>query len=162
MKRLISLFACCIVLCSCSSALPDSSMAELSAIEKLDGHEREVFDSLILASDIFHNPSSLRLLEISAPQKNTNGGDWGQFYVHVQANNNSGGTSTGYYIIITKSNPNYDSLAEQGWIIRKSDSFMDNTLGTNQITSIPLELWETEHVGNINRALAEHWEELGL
>ncbi len=144
------------LLCSCSNEAEiiqeSSSNIELSAIEKLNEDEKVIYNALLVASEQFYNPSGLRILELSKPFENGIGVYNSHFYVKIQGVNKAGGTITDVFIITTEN----DEMFGAGDVRDREVSIYP------KLTEIPKELWEEEHVGNINRALKEHWEILGL
>jgi len=155
MKRIIAsllVFLLITFLASCAST-PSTTIATTiattttiatnppTALESLSDYERELFDCFLIGVDSVYVPTSARIVKCGKPIESTNGYTFVSLL--IQAENKVGGTvSSIFNLKITGTN--IGELLD--------NPFMDD-VGSED---------PNINVGKINKALAEHWEDLGL
>ena len=189
MKRIITLFICCLML------FGTVAFAEDTAYSKLNDLEKEIYDCFMIMVSNFHNPKDARIYEMydyknneenrkkltenpSTSDINIQRAAADSIKIKVQSTNGLGAQETGIYqlFLSTWCNP-VDGA--------KCKEFIDNTqalglkmgsalLADNKSRNckrgdyVELDSEPTfktspdADIGNINRAIKEHWENLGL
>lgn len=130
-----------VFLTACSGTSSSRSTGSKSAIDSLNSDEKLIFDALLIALQDFYNPSQTRVLNVQDPFS-----DGSACKIQLQSTNQFGGTTSEYYHLIL-SNTAFSSL--------KKGSLVD---GLNSAMISP----EKVSVTNLNKALSEHWENLGV
>lgn len=131
-------------LVACDSA---SDEIELSEYDKLSTLEKAVFDAFIMNVNDFYNPSEVRFLGFTEYYETSK-----SIYLNIQGTNKLGGTITKTYYLQV-----YDNTLSDGknnYYYYKGDiyEFFDRSIDSDSEVK----------VGNLNRALIEYWEDLGL
>lgn len=112
-------------------------------IESLNDQEKEIFEAFISGVDIFKVPQTARLLDIKKITKGR-----GSCLITVTSENTMGGTVKEECILYFGS----DTLGRK--IASLDDLFVYSPEETTN--------YENVDVGNINRAIKQHWEDLGI
>lgn len=166
------------------------ALAEESAIDKLSDFEREVYDALLIMLTDFYNPSEVRILEMDEYQdrslwrESIEAGEDGYSTIagpstvvlRLSGTNKLGGKLNHYYKLALNDWLTNDGVYE-GYIQMRQIFGLDEFLITccalaGEYVELPDDyimgessfgkvITDTE-IGNINRALKEHWSILGF
>jgi len=140
---LLALIFCAILFVGCSSPTPtpiptsvptSTPIPTIDPINALAGQSKWIYDVLIKNINDFNNPSKVRILAIGADT------DYA-IQINIQGTNAAGGTIT------------------RAFAIRHSDNNFFEYLGGTNISS---GLWSDAEVGVINKALEQHWINMGM
>ena len=186
MKRIISVLLIMIVLVSisaCGTSKEEPVEEELSAIEQLSEKENLIFEALKKVTvDSFYEPSAVKVLEV---------GDWKDAFgpssviARLQGENKVGGTVNHYYKICVIAGEDTTSIGQtiisgkealisvnasygnEQKCIEDTITLMDYKANVGEFVEIGDDYTitktdETISAGNINKALAEYWEEMGF
>ncbi len=188
MKKTLALLLAlvmCLSLVACGGKADSEANAEQnatpqSAIEQLTENERNLFDALVkMATDDFYNPPSVRVLEIGDLNEKVK---WGEEYpglygpdtvvVRLQADNRAGGTLNHYYRVCIVAAENMDenaqTLVKSYSILGDWERVLDfkgevgDYVELKDNYSFEKSATDMFNIGNINKALAEYWEDMGF
>lgn len=158
-KSIIFLFGILIFAClsGCGASTnvqepPASPTTEPNAIEALDEDEKAVYAALLNCISIFHSPADVRILEMGdfateGPTKYP----YRSVLLKLMGVTLAGGKTTKYYCLII----DYD-IWQELW-----GDMTNQIFEAEKIESIE-EKWPDDRIAKINKALAQHWEDLGL
>ena len=150
----ILIFAC---LSGCSARTnaqepPASPTTEPNAIEALDEDEKAVYAALLNSISIFHSPADVRILEMGDfASEGPTDYPYRKVILKLSGVTLGGGKTTEYYCLII----DYDNFQEM-W------GEMVNQLFEAEKTEAIEEKWPDDRIAKMNKALAQHWEDLGL
>lgn len=158
-------------------------IAEESAIDKLSEFEKSIYDALLIMLNDFKDPSSVRVMEIKGMANHKEereaylrgeeiDGAPDTVGIRLTGNNSFGGKNNSYFVLCYYT-WNEKPRTERG---KSSFSLMAQVGSKNfRYTGIAGDYYETDKqegyinyvdiekkIGNINRALKEHWEILGF
>lgn len=119
--------------------------SQSSNVYNLNNKECEIYEALLIGIKDFYNPQAVRVLEI----RNIN--DRGLCYLTITGQNRLGGTLQKFYRLVL----NDSGYIKKGELSEYSDSDYQNIEQNFDIDKYV-------SVGNINRALKKHWEDLGI
>lgn len=177
MKRIIALFMAlvmCLTLCACGANNEATTAREL-----LTEKERSLFDALIkMTTENFYEPAAIRILEVGDYEENTANKEDSILYgpdtvvVRLQGENRMGGTINHYYLVCITAAENMtdagQSMIELRTLLGDMEQLLDYKGDVGDYAeladSYKLEASAAElfNIGNINKALAEYWEEIGF
>lgn len=154
----------------------ESSEMPKSAIESLSDEEKQIFDALIIASDTFYVPESIRVYSVkdaySKPIEIDGEPVGGDHYgpkclIELSADSRAGISEKSEYILWTSDwgDKKYDTIAGFSWVemrlYHKNGTIIeydpldhDASMAVQHVTE-----FENVEVGNLNRALKEYWDE---
>ena len=138
-----------------SSQSNTSESISESAYELLNENEKIIFDALIVNINNFHSPVDVKVLEIRSLGFESFTSikpdiSWQDCFLRIMSKNGMGATTTEWYRLTLE---DYEDT-------KKGDisevSLMDG--------NVPMFSYQFDYAmpANINKALTEHWEELGL
>ncbi len=188
-KFLIALLATTLLLTACDngnsvqsennsqidSAIEISEESSKSAIESLSDEEKPIFEALIIASDIFYTPQSVKLLSVQNLMRDDTILDdkvWSRdpngqrCLIKISGDNRVGGNVNKEYILWTSdwwlsdSYPNSD-LDYNDFLEFEKGQIVENDFKNRDYAKNPHN-FENVSVKNLNLALTEYWEELGF
>lgn len=187
-KILIVLLAATLLLTACGNGNSEQSVnnsevdnvveiseeTSKSAIEALSDEERSIFEALIIASDIFYTPQSIKLLSVQNLMDDDviiGGKLYNRDYngprclIKISGDNRVGGNVNKEYILWTSdwygkdwSPNNSDSV---NYLLFQKGNIVENNHDNKKYAGEPHD-FENVSVKNLNLALTEYWEELGL
>lgn len=188
MKNLIIILlvaVLCLSVCSCNGSNENEPAVTTTttvvdppaAIDLLNDEELLLFDFLIeLTSNDFFEPSAVRVLEVGDYEERSHfkgtsyedvlyGPD--TIVVRLQGENLAGGTANNHYVIALNTAENTTSYGKNQTkfdypltvIYYKAEAGQYVQLGESYSIEEPAENY---NVGNINRAIAEYWSEMGF
>lgn len=183
MKRalfLVLALVMCLTLCSCSKEEENEDAVlentQSSAIEQLTDLEKKLFDNLIsIVSADFYDPSAVRVLEI-CNYKNDVPTLPHTIAVRLQGETITGGTVNNYFLICMKSGEasdadevleNWASLYDTSHPMYKEQRLINKaTEGEYVQLRDDYKSYDDNsdifNITNINNALKEHWENMGI
>ena len=148
-------------------------IAEESAIDKLEEKEKRIYDALLIMLNNFYDPSSVRVMELrdytdrskyreSTLERDKMLAGPDTVIVRLSGANRLGGTLNNYYLLCLSdfTTPYFSSLRTSLTSAGLIGDYAELAPSDSQITRG----WKfsDSSVGNINRALKEHWEILGF
>lgn len=125
---------------------------EPNAIEALNEEEKDIYYALLDSVYIFHSPADIRILEIG--DFSTGGPSdfpYRQVCLNISGITIAGGKTTKYYGLVL----DYENFKKL-W----GDSL--NQMYEEKDKDAITDKWPDEHIAKINKALAQHWVDLGL
>lgn len=179
----------CIPFCACSEdaapvteATSEATSEALTAREQLSDLEEQLFDHIIsITTDTFYEPSAIRLLEIGDYMQRSTHDSTDVLYgpdtvvVRLQGENRVGGTLNHYYMICLTTAKNttedeiyvdqarYASILDgEDWRLFRYEGTAgdyDQLYDSYEIKTTCKDIFD---IGNINKAIAEYWEDLGF
>ena len=144
--------------------------APKSAIDSLSAEEKEIFDALIIASDAFYNPQTIKVMSVENHfgTRISDGTLHKDYYgprcaIEISAENKVGGSFKKTYFLWT----------DDYWLSDELENVASNTdflkAKKGAITEYDTKYrgndprpYDDVNIGNLNRALTQHWEDLGL
>lgn len=125
--------------------IPSEILEEVSktSIELLNDQEKEIFEAFISGVDTFKVPQSARLLDVKKIIRGS-----GSWLITTTAENTMGGTVKNECILYSGE----DLFGRK--IASLDDLFVDKPEETSD--------YENVDVGNINRAINQYWDDLGI
>lgn len=169
--------------------LPDATPEPTpqSAIDALNENERLLFDALIkFTTSSFHNPSSVRVIEVGDYQDFTTfdkkSADYGTaiVVVRLQADNQAGGSINCNYVICIRAAETNDEANKARYELAVSAIKRGNDVDANTIKKMTYKAEFAEYgvlsdnykikrdaskkfgIANINKAIKEYWEDMGF
>lgn len=132
------------------------------AIDQLSDSEQRIFDALIAGINIFHNPSSVRILGIGPlywSDEKTTAFPLGSanITIDISATNKMGGTVKSRYDLALKSYTHVDDETGAASGISKGDM-----LDISDFSIDPISPDRDVNIAKLNEALKTHWENLGV
>ena len=152
-----------------------SEATSKSAIESLSDEEKPIFEALIIASDNFYTPQSIKLLSVQNLMRDDtilDGKVWSRdpngqrCLIKISGDNRAGGNVNKEYILWTSdwwlsdSYPNSD-LDYNDFLEFEKGQIVENDFKNRDYAEEPHD-FENVSVKNLNLALTEYWEELGF
>lgn len=182
-RCLVALLACIMVLSNICAFAEESAIAKLSDIEK------QIYDALLVMLNDFYNPASVRVMELTDYEDRSEYREkyagkisddiWATLarpdtvVIRLSGENRLGGTLNNYYMLCLstwttpchESNKTYIKAAQ---LMGKSTlPYVGNIGDYDELDTSEIHLYTKwplpdSAVGNINRALKEHWDILGF
>ncbi len=155
------------------------SKPKKTAKEELGSAELTIYNALIEGINNFYNPQSVKILECSYIHQSKIHGDiqnpyfisaeTGHCYIKITATTKGGGTSNEVYCLVAEENTKYPCGSMWTWddVMESVESIglgkeISMDLGFDKNSDYFVDLSGGINVGRLNKALKEHWEEIGL
>ena len=180
-KLLLCLFSLCLglnIMTACEKEPPQNPVSEINPssespveptqYEQLNNNEKLIYDSLIININSFHSPSSLRILEIGTYAVvndefitdeivSRDLDDQDHCYLKVQATTKTGKINNKWIKLYLKDYNSESQSYKKGYFFEPSlYAGLDLPIFSTKLSE------ESASAANINKALIEHWEEMGL
>lgn len=155
-----------------SAAISDSADVSKTAIESLSSEEKQIFDALVIAADNFYTPQSIKVLSV----KNifgsvlSDGTVYEDMYgprcsIEISAENKAGGSTKKKYILWTSEmgdSKNETVLIFAPQVYHKNGTIAEYYDDKCRPYQGKERDFENVNIGNLNRALTQYWQDLGL
>lgn len=168
--------------CGCDNSLQsDQGISDIeqdetskTPIEVLSQEEKEIFEALMIASDKFYNPQSIKVFSVknlygyidATGQVNVEFDHYGpRCLIEISADNKAGGSAKKEYILWTSEWGNKEDeihISFEPQLYHENGTIVEYNYLENQKMAEKERDFEDVDIGNINRALSQHWEDLGL
>ena len=180
MKKTLSLLLAlvmCLSLCACGGDNDNKDNSSTTAQEQLTDLEKTLFNNLIsITSEVFYEPAAVRVLEVRNYEEYSGTNLPATVVVRLQGENKAGGTLNHYYLICIKSGEASDAdKVLNTWASlygvsdpRYKEAKLKNKANEGEYMQLDddykasIDCSDTFNIGRINKALKEHWEEMGL
>ncbi len=141
---------------------------EPTAYEKLNDSEKLIFDALMIKINSYYSPSDVRVLQAGAYFGTDNPNvshildyDNHSCYLQIQSTTQAGTTINKWIDLTLERYAPYPEI-EPDTIKQKGDFYEYKTFLDENGFPLFYQQLEIVNVGNINRALKEHWENMGI